>query len=162
MANEFDYLVAAKAAVKTVNKRLDEIEAKVKADFKEQYKVDGTDRRRSTVFGPKAAWMTMKGGKPSEHVKRFTVHDMKALGEWMDENDPDVNPFVQANLDKFAEWWCFNQGECPDGCTLVEYDNDPTEPVPVLTVKEDIVIPMLRENPSLLGEVNRLLLGDGE
>ena len=162
MATKFDVLVAAKATEKEFAKRVKALETECKAEFVENFKATGNDRMRSTVFDGKAAWMTMKGGKPSEHVVKFQMTDPQEVIEWMDENRPETDSFAQDNLAQFAEWWFVHTGECPDGCTVIEYESEPVEPVPALTVKEAMVLPALQENPNLLGEVNTLLLGDGD
>ena len=114
------------------------------------------------MFDPKAAWMTMKGGKPSEHVSRFQVTDPQKVVDWMDETRPETDSFASANLAQFAEWWFTNTGEMPDGCDVFEYDTEPVEPTPALTVKEAMVLPAIQANQELFGEVNQLLLGEGE
>ena len=161
MDAEFEVLVAAKAKEKDFSKRVKRLEEKVKADFMADYRANGTDRKRSTVFDPKAAWLTMKGGKPSERVTRFQLVDPDAFTDWMDENRPETDTFAQANMAQFAEFWFHQTGECPDGCTVIEYDSEPVEPTPALTVKEDKVLKALDENPNLLAEVRQFMLGDG-
>ncbi|MBQ9003057.1 MAG: hypothetical protein IJ087_14485 [Eggerthellaceae bacterium] len=162
MPTNFDLLVAAKAVEKTFAKRVKALETQVKDEFIEKYRNDGTDRMRSTVFDGKAAWMTMKGGKPSETVTKFQMTDAQAVIDWMDENRPETDSFATDNLAQFAQWWFEHTGECPDGCKVITYDTEPTEPTPALTVKEAMVLPVLQDNPRILGEVNELLLGEGE
>ena len=162
MPTKFDVLVAAKATEKEFSKRVKALETECKEEFMERYRSDGTDRMRSTVFDSKAAWMTLKGGKPSEKVTRFQVNDIQAVIDWMDETRPDTDCFAQDNLAQFAEWHFMQTGECPDGCVVLTYDSEPVEPTPVLTVKEAKVLPMLEANPTLLAEARTLLLGEGE
>lgn len=161
MTTKFDVLVAARATEKEFAKRVKALETEVKQEFMDRYRADGTDRMRSTVFDSKAAWMTLKGGKPSERVTRFQVNDMQEVIDWMDENRPETDSFARDNLAQFAQWWFEHTGECPDGCSVITYDSEPVEPVPVLTVKEAKVLPALQDNPSMLADVNVLLLGDG-
>lgn len=162
MATKFDLLVAAKATEKEFSKRVKVLENECKEEFKREFAELGIDRKRSTVFDQKAAWMTMKGGKPSEHVSRFQVTDQQKVVDWMDETRPETDSFASANLEQFAKWWFEHTGEMPDGCDVIEYDTEPVEPTPALTVKEALVLPAIQENPELFGEVNQLLLGDGE
>ena len=162
MANKFDVLVAAKATEKEFSKRVKALEDECKKELMDRYRSDGVDRMRSTVFDPKAAWMTLKGGKPSERVTRFQLNDMDAAIDWMDENRPETDSFATDNLEQFCKWWFEHTGECPDGCAVITYDSEPVEPTPCLTVKEAKVLPALQSNPTLLGEVNVLMLGEGE
>jgi len=161
-ATKLDVLFAAKAAGKEINNRIKALEDEVKAEFMEEYEQGGTDRKRSTVFGKEAGYLTMKEGKPSEHVTRFQVDDPQKVVDWMDYVKPETDSFASDNLEMFAKWWFEHTGEMPDGCTLFEYDTEPTKPTPMLSVKEKVVIPMLKANNVLSGEVNQLLLGDGE
>jgi len=161
MATKFDVLVAAKATEKEFAKRVKALEDECKEEFMERYRADGTDRMRSTVFDPKAAWMTLRGGRPSERVRRFQLNDPQAAIDWMDAARPETDGFAQDNLERFCEWWFMQTGECPDGCTVLEYDSEPVEPTPALTVKEAKVLPALKANAALLGEVNTLLLEEG-
>lgn len=162
MPTKFDVLVAAKATEKEFAKRVKALETECKDEFMERYRADGTDRMRSTVFDPKAAWMTMKGGKPSERVDRFQLNDQDAAIEWMDETRPETDSFATANLEEFCRHWFYSTGECPDGCSVITYDSEPVEPTPCLYVKEAKVLPALQANPHLLGEVNTLLLMEGD
>ena len=161
MATKFDLLVAAKATEKEFAKRVKSLETECKEEFMERYKAEGTDRMRSTVFDSKAAYMTMKGGKPSEKVEKFQLNDPDAAIDWMDETRPKTDGFATANLGEFCKWWFYKTGECPDGCTVITYDSEPVDPTPCLVVKEAKVLPALQANPNLLGEVNTLLLEDG-
>ena len=159
MATKFDVLVAAKAMEKEISKRVKELESECKAEFKERFKADGTDRMRSTVFDPKAAYMTMRGGKPSETVTRFQMNDAQAVIDWMDEARPDTDSFATDNLAQFAQWWFEHTGECPDGCTVMTYETEPTEPTPALVVKEAAILPaLLTEQQGILKEANVLML----
>ena len=157
-----DNLVAAKAVVKEVDRRIKRFEDEVKAEFIEEYKNGGADRKRSRIFGNKAGYLTIKEGKPSEHVTRFQLVDVQEATDWMDEAKPDTDSFAQDNLEQYCQWWFERTGECPDGCTVITYDTEPGEPTAILSVKEKVVLPMLMENKELFGEVNQLLLGDGE
>lgn len=159
---KMDYLAAAKAVSKEINSRVKALEDECKAEFLAEYKATGTDRKRFPLFGNKAGYMGIREGKPSEKVTRFQMVDPQEVIDWMDENRPETDSFAQDNLAQFAQWWFEHTGECPDGCTVVTYDSEPGEPTVTLTVKEKVVIPMLAENNLLAGEVNRLLLGDGE
>ena len=162
MATKFDLLVAAKATEKEFSKRVKRLEDECKAEFVEEYRTNGSDRKRSTVFDSKAAWMTMKGGKPSEHVTRFQLNDYQEAVDWMDETRPETDSFAQDNLERFCEWWFFHTGECPDGCTVIEYESEPVEPTPALTVKETAVLDELKKekNAALSGAVTKFLLED--
>ena len=160
MTTKFDVLVAAKATEKEFSKRVKALENECKEEFVANYKATGNDRKRPTAFDSKAAWMTMKGGKPSEHVVKFQMYDAGEMTDWMDENKPDTDSFAQANLAEFALWWFETTGECPDGCTVVEYDSEPVDPTPALTVKEASVLADLKENAALSGVVARFLLED--
>lgn len=157
-----DNLVAAKAVVKEVDRRIKRFEDEVKAEFIEEYKNGGADRKRSRIFGNKAGYLTIKEGKPSERVTKFQLVDVQEATDWMDEAKPDTDSFAQDNLEQYCQWWFERTGECPDGCTVITYDTEPGEPTAILSVKEKVVLPMLMENRELFGEVNQLLLGDGE
>jgi len=162
MPTKFDVLVAAKATEKEFAKRVKALEGECKDEFREKYRSEGTDRMRSTVFDPKAAFMTMKGGKPSERVTRFQMVDAQAMTDWMEEVRPETDGFAQDNLAQFAEWWFASTGECPDGCTVITYDSEPVEPTPALVVKEAMVLPALRDMPQLAAITSSLMLGDGQ
>ena len=162
MPTKFDVLVAAKATEKEFSKRVKALESACKSEFMERYRMDGTDRMRSTVFDQKAAWMTLKGGKPSEHVTRFQVNDLDKVVDWMDAQRPETDSFATDNIAQFAQWWFEHMGELPDGCELFEYDTEPTEPTPALTVKEAMVLPALRDMPQHTNVTQALLLEDGE
>lgn len=162
MTSKFDLLVAMKAMEKEVSKRVKELEDEVKSEFMDSYRASGVDRMRSTVFDPKAAWLTLKGGKPSERVERFQLNDPDAAMDWMDDNSPDTYKFAIANIEEFCKWWFYSTGECPDGCAVIAYDSEPVEPTPCLTVKEAKVLPALKDNPGLLNEASVLMLGSGE
>ena len=157
-----DNLVAAKAVVKEVDRRIKRFEDEVKAEFIEEYKNGGADRKRSRIFGNKAGYLTIKEGKPSERVTKFQLIDVQEATDWMDEAKPDTDSFAQDNLEQYCQWWFERTGECPDGCTVITYDTEPGEPTAILSVKEKVVLPILMENRELFGEVNQLLLGDGE
>lgn len=157
-----DNLVAAKAVVKEVDRRIKRFEDEVKAEFIEEYKNGGADRKRSRIFGNKAGYLTIKEGKPSERVTKFQLVDVQEATDWMDATKPDTDSFAQDNLEQYCQWWFERTGECPDGCTVITYDTEPGEPTAILSVKEKVVLPMLMENRELFGEVNQLLLGDGE
>lgn len=157
-----DNLVAAKAVVKEVDRRIKRFEDEVKAEFIEEYKNGGADRKRSRIFGNKAGYLTIKEGKPSERVTKFQLVDVQEATDWMDEAKPDTDSFAQDNLEQYCQWWFERTGECPDGCTVIPYDTEPGEPTAILSVNEKVVLPMLMENRELFGEVNQLLLGDGE
>ena len=159
---KLDILFAAKAVSKEIGNRVKALEDEVKAEFVEEYETNGTDRKRSPMFGSKAGCLTMKEGAKSERVRRFQMNDAQKVIEWMDEQRPDTDCFASDNLAQFAEWWFRQTGECPDGCTVIEYDSEPGKPTPVLQVKEKVVLPMLAEDNLLSGEVNQLLLGEAD
>lgn len=159
---KIDLLFAAKAVSKEINSRVKALEDEVKAEFVEEYEKHGTDRKRSPMFGAKAGYLTMKDGSASERVTRFQLVNQDEFVDWMDENRPETDSFAQANMAQFAEHWFRMTGECPDGCTVVSYDTEPGSPTPCLTVKEKVVLPMLSGNNLLSGEVNQLLLGEGD
>ena len=161
MPSKFDYLVAAKATEKEISKRVKALENECKEEFLDEYRAKGVDRVRSTVFDSKAAYMTMAGGKPSELVEKFQLNDPQAMIDWMDEEKPETDSFATDNLEEFGKWWFYHTGECPEGCSVIRYESEPVEPTPRLTVKEDKVLPMLRENPNLLNDVQVLLLDEG-
>ena len=157
-----DNLFAAKAVGKEIDRRVKELEDEVKAEAIAEYKNGGSDRKRSRIFGNKAGYLTIKEGKPSERVTRFQLVDVQEATDWMDATKPDTDSFAQDNLELFCKWWFEHTGECPDGCTVITYDTEPGEPTAILSVKEKVVLPMLMENGELFGEVNQMLLGDGE
>lgn len=159
--SKLDTLFAAKAVSKEINRRVRALEEECKSDFVEEYRRNGTDRMRSAVFGKEAGWLTMKDGRPSEHVTVFQMVDEREVIEWMDEARPETDGFATDNLAQFCQWWFEHTGECPDGCTVISYDTEPTEPTPVLVVKEAKVLPKLKGN-ALAGEVNQLLLGEAD
>jgi len=161
MPTKIDALFAAKAVGKEINGRIKALEDEVKADALEQYERDGTDRQRSHLFGNKAGYLTIKEGKPSEHVERFTVTDVQALIDWYEESKPEIECFVADNIEEFAKWHFENTGECPEGCSFIQYESEPGQPTPVLTVKEKVVLPILAENRELSESVANMLLSGG-
>ena len=161
MATKLDTLFAAKAVSKEINARVNELEKECKAELLQEYKESGNDRKRSPMFGKEAGYIGIQEGKPSEHVVRFQLNDPDAFVDWMDEAKPETDTFAQANMAQFAEFWFHQTGECPEGCTVIEYDSEPGEPIVKLMVKEKVVLPMLQDNAGMLVEVNQLLLGDG-
>lgn len=155
-----DTLFAAKAISKEIDRRVKKLEDEVKAAFVDEYKSGGSDRKRSRIFGNKAGYLTIKEGKPSERVTKFQLVDVQEATDWMDAAKPDTDSFAQDNLELFCKWWFEHTGECPDGCTVINYDSEPGEPTAILTVKEKEVLPILVENGELPGEVNQLLFGE--
>lgn len=160
--DKFEVLFAAKAAEKEVHKRVSALEDECKAEILEQYRTEGVDRRRSKVFDGKSAYITVQEGLPSEEATRFDVVDMQALIDWMDETKPDTDCFAADNLAQFAQWYFNATGEVPEGCTLLRYMTEPKPPIAKLVVKEKPVLEALKEKALLAGEVNQLLLGDGD
>lgn len=161
MDSKYERLYAAKAIMKEMDGEYKKLERECKEELLSEYREDGTDRKRSTLFGGKNAYMSVVEGKPSETAERFDVVDMQSLVDWMDETRPDTDPFAADNLAQFAEWYFRETGEVPDGCRLLTYQTEPKEPTVRLVVKEDAVIPILRESGMLQGGF-QLLLGDGE
>lgn len=159
---EFDYLVMARTAARKIDKRVKSIEDEQKAIFIDSYKENGTDRKRSLLFGKEAGCLYIREGKPSERVTKFQLVDAQEATDWMDETKPETDSFAQDNLELFCKWWFERTGECPDGCTVITYDTEPGEPTAVLRVNDDVVLQALMENRELFGEVNQRLLGDGE
>lgn len=162
MATKLDTLFAAKAVSKEINNRVNALEMECKEELLREYRENGNDRKRSPMFGKEAGYIGIQQGRPSEHVTRFQLVDTDAFVDWMDEAKPETDTFAQANMAQFAEFWFHQTGECPEGCTVIEYESEPGEPIAKLMVKEKVVLPMLQENAGMLGEVNRLLLGDGD
>ena len=160
--NKFEKLFAAKAVVKEINSRLSELEKECKAELLEEYEKDGTDRKRSRIFGSKNAYLTVQEGKPSEEAERFDVTDPNALLDWFEEAEVDTWKFAYDHVREYAEWHFRKTGECPDGCTLLRYMTEPTAPIVKLCVKEKAVLPILQEQAEMLEGTNRLLLGDGD
>lgn len=159
-ASRYEQLYATKAIMKTLDKEYRKLEGECKRELLEEYAQDGTDRKRSKMFGGKNAYMSVVEGKPSETAERFDVVDMQSLVDWMDETRPDTDPFAADNLAQFAEWYFRETGEVPDGCRLLTYQTEPKEPTVRLVVKESAVIPILRDGGMLEGGF-RLLLGEG-
>lgn len=160
--NEYETLFAAKAVVKEINSRYKELEDGCKRRLLEEYERDGTDRKRSRLFGSKNAYLTVQEGKPSEHVQKFDVTDIDALNDWMDREKPETDTFASANIAQFAEFWFRMTGECPDGCTYMDYDTDPGKPIVKLVVKEGAVLPELVKQAELSAGVSRLLMEGGD
>lgn len=159
--NKYEMLYAAKAVMKELDSEYKRLERECKEELLDEYRRDGTDRKRSQLFGGKNAYMSVVEGKPSETAERFDVVDSQELADWMDRTRPDTDSFAAANLAQFAEWYFRETGEVPDGCRLLTYQTEPKEPTVRLMVKEDAVIPILRESGMLQGGF-QLLLGDGE
>lgn len=157
-----DYLFAVKAAVKEINARANAFEQAAKSQMLEEYKTTGNDRKRSPMFGKEAGYLGIQEGKTSEHVTRFQLVDPDAFVDWMDEAKPETDTFAMANMADFAEFWFHQTGECPDGCTVVEYESEPGEPIAKLVVKEKVVIEKMREREGMADDVTNYLLGTGE
>lgn len=160
--DKYEVLFAAKAVQKEIDKRVKALEAECKDEVLKGYLEEGNDRKRSKVFDPKAAYITVLAGKPSEEAERFDVIDLDALVDWMDETRPDTDCFAADNLAMFAEWYFHATGEVPDGCRLLRYETEPKPPIAKLVVKDGVVLETLRGKALLAGEVNQLLLGDGD
>lgn len=162
MMDKYEVLYAAKAVQKEIDKRVKTLENECKDEVLKCYLEEGIDRRRSKVFDPKAAYITVQAGKPSEEAQRFDVIDIDALTDWMDETRPDTDCFAADNLAMFAEWYFRTTGEVPDGCRLLRYETEPKPPIAKLVVKDAVVLETLRDKSLLAGEVNQFLLGDGD
>lgn len=160
--NKLDTLFAAKAVSKEINARVKALEDEVKAEALKQYLEDGTDRQRSRFFGKTAGYLTIKEGSPSEHVERFTVVNVQELIDWYEEVKPEIECFVADNIEKFAEWHFRNTGECPDGCTFIQYESEPGKPSAILTVKEKVVLPMLQEDAQFTSGISSFLLSESK
>lgn len=167
MASKVDLLFAAKAVSKEMAARVRALEDECKAELADDYMRDGTDRRRSPLFGDGAGWLSVvkRDPEPARRERRFQLTDPQAAIDWMEEARPDTDTFASENLEAFARWHFEATGELPGGCDLVEYEV-PAVPAGVksvtLTVKEKVVLPQLAGDAALLGEARRLLLGDGE
>ena len=161
MATKLDMLFAAKAVSKEIDARVKALEKECRTEMLAEYLESGNDRKRSPMFCKEAGYLGVQEGKPSEHVIRFQLNDLDAFTDWMDKTKPETDTFAQANMAQFAEFWFNQTGECPEGCTIINYETEPGEPIVKLIVKEKIILPMLQENIALSGEVNQLLLGDG-
>lgn len=160
--DKYEVLYAAKAAEKEIGKRVKALETECKREVLDAYGRDGIDRKRSTVFGSKNAYITVQEGKPSEEAERFDVIDIQALTDWMDETRPDTDCFAADNLAAFAEWHFRSTGEMPDGCRLLRYRTEEKPPIAKLIVKDEPVLEAVSGNPELSSEVGRFLLGDAD
>lgn len=164
--NKVDRYFAAKSVLKKLEVEVKLLEDEIKGELAEKYLEDGTDRLRSPMFGAKAGSISVVASEPEppELVEEFKVIDEDDLLDWIDETDPDTSGFAVDRLRDFAAWWFADTGECPGGCTVVRYETQ-GKPAGIkyvrAQVKEDVVIPLL-QSTNLLGEVNQMLLGDGE
>ena len=165
-ATPADILWAKKAIVKQLTAEVKEDEQALKAQAIEDYKAGRGGQVRSPMFGNKSGYITVKEGKPPEHVTRFQVDDPQKLVDWMDEARPDTDCFAADNLELFAKWHFEHTGELPDGCHVFEYDTEQGEPTATFAVKEGVVIPMLRDNEgmraALSSSISQMLLPGGE
>ena len=158
-----DKLFAAKALLKALEKEVKILESECKDELREQYMEDGkTTQNRSRYFGTKAGCLSLTPGKePQRKVMEF-VANQKDVDEWMNGLHEDVFfGYALDNVEDFCKW-CFAQtGEVIPGFERIEYMSDPGMPTVKLTVRENVVLPMLMESGMLEGSV-RYLLGDGE
>ena len=157
-----DELFAVKSAAKKIAARANAFEQAAKAQMLDEYRTNGNDRKRSPLFGKEAGYLGVQEGKPSEHVTKFQLADPDAFVDWMDEAKPETDTFAIANMADFAEFWFHQTGECPDGCTVIEYDSEPGDPIVKLVVKEDVVLEKMRTQEGMADNVMNYLLGTGE
>lgn len=161
-----DRYFAVKAVLKRLEAEAKKLENEVKDDLARRYMEDGTDRMRSPMFGSKAGSLSVvtQDPEPPELVEKFQVVDASVLEDWYDEQKPETDGFAMDRLAEFAEWWFVQTGECPEGCTVIRYETE-GKPGGIkyvrADVKDKVVIPLL-QSTNVLGEVNRLLLGEGE
>ena len=158
---KIDRLFAAKALIKTLQKEVDALESECKGELLEQYLEDGeTTQKRSRFFGNKAGCLSISQGEPKKEVREY-VADRDEVMEWFAEEKPDTTWYAKTHLDDFCSWWLRETGEAIPGFNRIEYIADPGMPTAKLTVREKVVMPILREQGMLEGSV-RFLLGDGE
>lgn len=156
---KLDRLFAAKAVLKAAQKKVSDLEAECKQELLEEYETSGNDRKRSPVFGKDAGYLGIQVSEKKRDVREY-VADRAAVEKWVKEAKPDFADFAMDNLDTFCSWWFMQTGEAIPGFERIEVVT-PATPVPKLVVKEQVVIPMLRE-ANVLDGVGRYLLGDGE
>lgn len=156
-----DRLFAAKAVLKEAERKVKELEDECKGALLDEYRRDGTDRKRSPFFGKEAGYMGVTEGKQPETAVRMYVADRGEVLDWMDEVHPDCEGFARERLDDFCTYWFTNTGECIPGFNRIEYETEPGKPSVRLYVKDGIVLGKLREQGELEG-IGRYLLGDGE
>lgn len=156
---KIDRLFAAKAVLKEAQKRVSELEAECKEELLEEYSTTGNDRKRSPMFGNEAGYLVIEQHEKKREVREY-VADHGKVNAWLREAKPDYEEFAKDNLDVFCSWWLKTTGEAIPGFERIEIVT-PATYIPKLTVKEKVVIPMLRE-ANILEGVGRYLLGDGE
>lgn len=159
---KLDRLFAAKALLKKFEAEVKVLEAECKGDLLEQYEKDGmTTQQRSRFFGTKAGCLSLTPNDTPKREIREYIADVDEVLDWMDETDPDVYGFVRENLEEFCKYHFAKTGEMIPGFNRIEYVCGAGAPVIKLTVKEKVVLPILRESGLLEGSV-QYLLGDGE
>lgn len=171
MSNQYqatpaDVLWAKKAIVKQLTAEVKEGEQALKAQAIEDYKAGRGGQVRSPMFGSKSGWITVKEGKAPETKTMHTLVNYQAAVDWMDETRPETDGFAMDNLEEFC-WWHFTQtGEQIPGFEVLEYQTPQGEPTASISVKENVVLPMLMENEgiraALSGPIAQMLLPGGE
>lgn len=166
MANNIDKLFAFKALEQKVKEQREMLEYECRDELIEAYEADGTDGRRSPMFGKEAGKYSIKVYKatPDKVTERFEMDDWDAFSDWIDANADAARDFAFVKGEAFAAYWMAKCGELPDGISLVR-DVEPGKPervsAQVYSFKPDIVIEKLSEGGNLFERANALLLGDG-
>lgn len=90
-------------------------------ELEEDYRRDGTDRRRIVIDGVEVGTLSAKVSKASK-TSRVEVTDWAAFGEY----HPDLEVMGQyvmrdeSSMMGYLQWLFDETGELPDGCELVE------------------------------------------
>lgn len=160
--DRFEQLFAAKAVAKAFQDEVvkpleEECKATALRDFEEQ----GIDRRRSKVFDPKSAYVSVVAGEEGGDAEKFEVVDGQELCDWFEECDADWRGFAVANIEQFAEWHFLTTGECPDGCHVLRYRAEGKKPYARVVAKPEKVLPVLREHMELMEGIGLPMLLEG-
>ena len=167
MVTKIDKLFALKAVEQKVSEERKAVEYECREELLDALATDGTDRRTSPYFGPEAGKYSIKRmkGKPASKQVEFHLADDEAFAEWLEANPNAAVSYAKLNAPDIGRWWLRNEGELPDGISMVEYE-EPATPdtvtAQVYSFKSDVVIGKLADDGNFLEGANRLLLGDGE
>lgn len=160
---KLEQLFAAKAVAAAFEKQVVKpLEDECKKEALKEFEEKGVDRRRSTLFGAKNAYLSVVAGTEGEDVERFETTDMNALMDWFEDGDFDTWRFAFEHIQEFAEWHFRNTGECPDGCHLIRYRSEGKKPYARISVNPDEVIPILRGDKALMKAVQLPMLEGGK
>ena len=155
-----DKLFALEYVRREVNAAYDDAKNALRDELAELNESHGATEIASKHFGAAAGKFKFKFSKPKTVVE-YNLADDEEFAEWLEGNQQAALSFAKLHAAELAEWWFSGSGELPDGVARVEYD-EPERVVgaQIYGFKPDMVAEKLGGN--VFGEVNRLLLGDGE